>query len=314
MALLKPILTVTLNPAIDKMLDFASFCAGFENNARNVFVSAGGKGINVSRALKCLGVKSIACGFAAGALGQNLLRDLLLEGIEHNFVFIQGETRVNLTILDKKTGKVTRILEPGPVIDQKDLASFRSKFSRMAQTSDWIVLSGRRINGTPVGFYRQLTEIGCKANAKVIVDANGEDLRFALEGKPFLVKPNLAEAKAFLKQELQTQKQLKDALKKFLCLGARNVIISLGPKGAVATDGKVYCLASGPKINAVNTLGCGDALTAGFICALARNGNFYDALSFGTAAGAANALSILPGHFSRAQMGGILQNVVVKDI
>ncbi len=314
MAHLKPILTVTLNPAIDKMLDVTSFDIGSENRADSVVASAGGKGINVSRSLKCLGLKSIASGFAGGAVGQNFLRDLLLEGIEHNFVFIEGETRVNLTVKDQKTSKVTRILEPGPVIDKKDLASFRHKFSRMAQESDWIVLSGRGIKGTPSGFYCELVEVGQKAGANVVVDSAGEDLRFALKAKPFLVKPNLSEAQVFLKQELKNQRQLKDALKKFLSLGAKNVIISVGEKGALATDGKIFCSASCPKVKVVNNVGCGDALVAGFVYALTKKSSFYDALCFAVAAGAANALSVIPGHFNSAHLGEILQNVEVKDI
>ncbi len=314
MTLAKSILTVTLNPAIDKIAQASFLGLGRDNNITDVKENSGGKGINVSRALKCLGLKSVACGFAGGANGQNFLRNLLLEGIEHNFVFIAQETRVNLTICDRSSGKMTRILEPGPAIDKKDLASFRHKFKRMACESSWVVLSGRGILGTPKEFYRELVTVAGKAGAKVVVDASGQDLRFALSGKPFLVKPNLDEAQAFLNQKLQNRAQLKTALIKFLSLGARNVIISLGSKGVVATDGKVFCSAVSPSVKVLNPVGSGDALAAGFIYAIEKKSNFLDAVAFAVAAGTANTLSIVPGHLNRAGLGGILQNVIVKDI
>ena len=108
----QPILTITLNPAIDRLVESKGFEADKDNRTSKGVSFAGGKGINVSRALKALGVKSVAAGFAGGANGQNLLRDLLLEGIEHNFVFTQGETRINLTIRDPNRGIITWLWIP----------------------------------------------------------------------------------------------------------------------------------------------------------------------------------------------------------
>lgn len=309
----KPILTVTLNPAIDKSAEIRHFYVNAENRATKVIATAGGKGINVSRALASLGVKSICAGFAGGASGQNLLRSLLLEGLEHNFVFIQGETRVNLTVRDQKSGRVTRILEPGPVIDKKDLASFRHKYQRLVTQSDWVVLSGSTIGGTPVDFYRELVTLGRKAANKVIVDTSAGDLLAALKGKPYLVKVNRQEAQSVLKSPLRNRKQLRNALKKLLSLGSQRVIISLGAQGAVATDGKIFCCAMCPKVKVLNTIGSGDALTAGFVYAFSQGSRFCDALAFGVAAGTANTLTSVPGDLDRSQLGGILQKVIVKD-
>ncbi|MCB9771080.1 MAG: 1-phosphofructokinase family hexose kinase [Candidatus Omnitrophica bacterium] len=309
----KPILTVTLNPAIDKSAEIRHFCANTENRATKIITTAGGKGINVSRALASLGLKSICAGFAGGASGQNLLRSLLLEGLEHNFVFIQGETRVNLTVRDPKSGRLTRILEPGPVIDKKDLVSFRHKYQRLVKQSDWVVLSGRGIGGTPADFYRELVTLGRKAASKVIVDTSAGDLLAALKGKPYLVKVNREEAQSVLKSPLRNRLQLRNALKKLLSLGSQQVIITLGAQGAVATDGKIFCYAICPKVKVRNTIGLGDALTAGCVCALSQNSSFRDALAFGVAAGTANALASVPGELDRSQLGGILQKVIVKD-
>ncbi len=306
------ILTVTLNPAIDRLVEIPSFALGHDNRTKSGVSFPGGKGINVSRALKCLGVKSVTAGFAGGAQGQNLLRDLLLEGLEHNFVFIQGETRVNLTVTDPKSGKVTRVIEAGPQIDKKDLSSFRDKFRRLAAKNDWVVLSGRGITGSPKGFYSELAETARKQGAKVIADTSREDLLAALKGKPFLVKVNREEAQAILKQELQTENALRGGLKKLLSLGAENAIISLGAKGAAATDGKVFYHASCPKVKAVNSVGCGDSVVAGFIFGFQRSEDFLEALLAGTAAGTASCLTAKPGELKRPDFGRIASKVAIK--
>ncbi len=310
---LLPILTVTLNPAIDQMVLVPHFVVGKDNRALRVTSTAGGKGLNVARTLKGLGAQTVATGFAGGATGQNLLRELLLEGIEHNFVFIQGETRVNLTVGDQKTKKQTRLLEPGPVVDKTDLASFWRKFQRLAEKSQWIVVSGRGIQGAPKDFYGELTQTGQKAGGKVFVDTSGKDFQAALKGKPFLVKPNKNEAEVFLKSKLSSRKDIKTALKKLLNRGAQNVIISLGRRGAAGTDGKVFCFATVPPVKVVNPVGCGDALLAGCVYAFSQQSRFKDVLAFGAACGTASALTAVPGHIEGARLGGILQQVIVKD-
>ena len=246
MAQVHLILTVTLNPAIDKIVKVPVLNLGADHRASDIALNAGGKGINVARALKCLGFKSIATGFAGGVNGQSLLRALLLEGFEHHFVFIQGETRVNVTIQDQYTGQSTRILEAGPMIDQKDLASFRHKFSRLARNSEWIVL--------------------------------------------------------------------KEALNQLLSLGAARAIISLGAKGAVASDGQYYWRASGPQVKTMNVLGSGDAMTAGLLFALVQKSSFGDAFAFAVAAGTASVLTCVPGQLDPAQLAETLQKVTLKNL
>lgn len=309
---IKSILTVTLNPAIDKVAKISHFRSGFDNSVSQVDMMAGGKGINVSRTIKYLGQNTLAMGFAGGANGQNLLRNLLLEGIEHHFVFIQGETRVNLSVCDNKTGRLTRILEPGPAIESKDIASFRNKFCRLAGQSDWVVLSGRGIPGMPKDFFGELTVAARKLRAKIIVDAAGEDLRRSLKGRPFLVKPNLREAEDFFKQKLRDKRRQRAALIELLRLGASQSIITMGPEGAVGTDGKEFFWVKGPAIKSGYPVGSGDAFCGGLVTALAQKSRFQDALAFAAAAGAVNVLSPLPGALNRKELGACLHQVKVK--
>jgi tagatose 6-phosphate kinase len=308
----KPILTVTLNPAIDRMVEIANFCPGHDNRVDKGVSFAGGKGINVSRALKGLGIKSVIAGFAGGANGQNLLRDLLLEGFEHNFVFIQGETRVNLTVRDAKSTKMTRVIEAGPAIDAKDLRSFRDKFHRLAAGSEWTVLSGRGIGGTPKDFYRELVETARADNGKVIVDTSGEDLLAALKGKPCVVRINREEAEAVLKKKMRTPKELRAGLEKLLGLGAQSAIVSLGAEGAVATDGKVFYDATCPKVKALNSVGCGDAMTAGFVGGFRKSEDFLEALVSSLAAGTASCLTAKPGQLKRTDFIRMVKKITIK--
>jgi len=302
----KTILTVTLNPAIDRLVDVSGFRVEEDNRCSGGTSFAGGKGINVSRALRALGLKSVTAGFAGGANGQNLLRDLLLEGLEHNFVFIQGETRLNLTVRDAKNGKITRVIDAGPSINLKDLSSFRDKFKRLAKTNHWVVLSGRNIEGTPQHFYQELVATARKERAKVILDVSGNDLKIAIKAKPFLLKINGKEAEFIVK------KPLRVTLKKLLDLGAENVIISLGDKGAVATDGKVFYEVTCPKVKAVNAVGCGDAMTAGFIYGYTPGEDFLEGLVSGVAAGTASCLIAKPGELKAVDFKRIISKVRVK--
>lgn len=308
------ILTVTLNPALDRMIWLSDLKKGRDHEPMRVQFLCGGKGINVSRGLQVLDIKSVACGIAGGLNGQKLLGDLIAQGIENDFVFTQGQTRCNITLLTPGAGQPTRIIEPGPVITSLDLASFRRKFRRLLSGCSSVVISGRRVPGTPEDFYFELIRAANKAHNRVYFDASGSDLAAGIEAKPFLVKPNLAEAQRLLKKQLSSRKALKTALRDIARKGARHAVISLGRDGAVGTNGDEYWLAAAVRVKPVNLVGCGDALLAGLVCALEAQSQFKDALAFGVACGTAATLVPTPGLFDRARVGEILQQIQLKPL
>lgn len=308
------ILTVTPNPAIDKAADVDHFVPGKNHRVTNVHCSAGGKGINVSRALKRLRVSTIASGFLGGPEGEFIEAALKKERIHHRFVPIEGETRTSLAVIDKRNGKITRILEEGPAVKQKDLAAFRKEFNALLQNCAFVVLSGRNIPGAGDRFYYELIRAAGRRHKRVVLDTSGAPLLKSLVAKPFLVKPNLSEAREILKKTLSGRAALKRGLNHFLQAGAGNVIISAGDKGAAASDGENYWLAVPPKVKVVNTVGCGDALIAGVLSVLVKGGRFAEAVRFGVAAGTANAMSIRPGHFTQRQVLDLAGRVDVSRL
>ncbi|OGX06035.1 MAG: hypothetical protein A2Z88_02850 [Omnitrophica WOR_2 bacterium GWA2_47_8] len=308
----RTILTVTLNPAIDKTI------TAQQTKKRDGFVgqwriSAGGKGINVSRVLKDLKCKTCAAGFAGGATGAQLKELLRKENIPFDLTHIREETRVNLTIINTATQKANRSISPGPRAGKNELAHFKTKFKKLLKGCGWVVFSGRNILGAPDPMYQGLIKTAQAQHVKTALDSHSAPFSLGLQAKPFLVKPNREEAEAFLKIKLNSKEKWREALRLLLKKGARFALISLGDKGAVGSDGKDLYWAHPPKVKAVNHVGCGDAFLAGFIYAFEKDRGFKDALVWAVACGTAYTLQ-LPGlkqRVSRARIEKIKDKVKV---
>lgn len=309
-----PVLTVTLNPAVDKTIKISNFKLGLEHRFDEIFLSAGGKGVNVSQALKKLGVCSVATGFAGGASGVYIRRKLQKEKIKTAFIEIQGETRTSLTVIDGKSRKTTRILEDGPMVKRKDIHAFKQKFSSLLDHCCYVVFSGRNIPGTGDSFYRDLIHMAKKKGKITVLDTSGLPFSLGLKGKPDIIKPNLREAEIILKRTLDTTSKIKKAIRVFLSKGIKYVIVSLGSQGAIGYNGGEFWSAVPPAQKAINPVGSGDALVAGFIYARLKEYSFAKSLQTAVAVGTANALSIDPGYFTRAQVIHLIKKVKLKKV
>ncbi|MCK5213932.1 MAG: 1-phosphofructokinase family hexose kinase [Candidatus Omnitrophica bacterium] len=307
------ILSVTLNPAIDKTIKLKQLVLGEDHRCNQTFYSAGGKGINVSRALQKLGVCTLSTGFLGGPAGEYIKSQLHKEKIIGDFVEIAGETRTSFTMIDTSTGKLTRVLEEGPRISRRERMRFKEKFIDLIKSCRIVVLSGRNISGAGEAFYRELTKIAQGKNKKVVLDTSGKPLFLGLQAKPFLIKPNLQEMEFLLQQRVMTISQIKKAMTCLFKKGVGNIIISLGRKGAVGSDGENFWLASPPKKNTINTVGCGDALVAGFLYAYTRGKGFKSCLQFGVATGSANALNLQPGLLKKRELAKLLHKVEMRN-
>lgn len=308
------VLTVTLNPALDKVFDVEDFSLRSEHRVKRIFLSPGGKGINVSRALKNLGVRALATGFVGGIAGQELQKGLSREGIPFDFVSVAGNTRTNYTILDQN-GCTTRLLEPGPVISKKEAHLLYRKLVSLLPRCRCVVFCGQQAPGLDEDFIARLIQTAQKSNKKVFVDTSGPPLRAAFRVKPYFIKPNLAEAESILKRRLTSFREFKKALKYFRGHGVRRAVISMGERGAVASDGKEFWRATAPvpagkKIS--HAVGCGDALLAGFIFAEIRKKYFSESLRFAVACGAANLSAVCPGDIQKVQVRKLLRKVHLK--
>jgi len=306
------VLTVTLNPAVDKMVKVKRLSAGRDHRVTSVFRSAGGKGINVARALTHLGIPTCATGILGGPAGSFIQDMLAQERIQADFLKLSGETRTSLTVLDQSTGRPTRILEPGPNLSRRKQAEFLRQFSDLTKKVRYVILSGRNAHGAPDNFYARLIRLAIDRKRRVILDTSGPAFTKGIAAMPFIIKPNRDEAEAFFNQRLSTLGQLKQALCHFLKLGIRMPIVSLGANGAVASNGRQFLHARAPRIKVCNPVGCGDALVAGFVFGLIKGFPFSRVLQIAVAAGTVNALSDQPGLLKHKQLRRLTVDIPVQ--
>jgi 1-phosphofructokinase family hexose kinase len=283
------IFTVTLNPAVDRELTVDRITFDTVLRASDWRVDCGGKGFNVARMLKSLGTSSVALGFAAGKSGELLSDKLKALGIETDFVWVEGETRTNVSIVSSEDGHYVKVNEPGPTITEADLAQLAQKIGGRVQAGDWWVLAGSLPPGVPPSYYAELIAIIQSAGAKVFLDTSDEALRQNCSAKPLLVKPNDEEAHELTGLPVGTKEEIAAVGKAISAMGPASVVISLGKEGAVLVDeGKAWFAAS-PKIVAANPIGAGDSMVAGIVWGLSQGDSMRDALCKGIACGAATA-------------------------
>jgi tagatose 6-phosphate kinase len=310
----KIILTVTLNPAIDKTVFVCDFKKGKDFRESSLFASAGGKGVNVSRVLTFLGQANIATGFLGGTNGLYIKRSLSQEKIKYSFLPIQGQTRMSLTIIDPVSKNITRVLERGPLVSKKEIALFKERFRKLLSFARCAVFSGRNIPGRGEDFYAQLVSIAKKKDVFTILDTSGAALSAGLRALPHMIKPNLKEAEYILKRKLVSQKSLPEAVLRLYGLGVKIVALSMGSRGAIVYDGKEMLRASPPSITRKSPVGCGDALIAGFISRYLMKQPLAECLRFGVSCGSANVLSVKPGFIKRADLNKIWRKTNVERI
>ena len=283
------IYTLTLNPAVDYIVQVPDYTLGAINRTAEEQLLSGGKGINVSWVLKNLGIPNIALGFTAGFTGELLANMLERQGIQSDFIPLpQGQTRINVKI---KTEQETDINGQGPLIDPDDLEKLSKKLS-MLKDGDTLVLAGSVPLGIPDTIYGDILSSLQERDILTVVDATGSLLTNALPYHPFLIKPNLNELEEIFGENLPTRDDICRCAKELQQRGARNVLVSLGGDGAllVCEDGQVL-FQSAPEGKVINTTGAGDSMVAGFLAGFAEHKNFTYALLMGIAAGSASAFS-----------------------
>ena len=308
------IFTVTLNPAVDRELTVDTISFDTVLRALDWQVDCGGKGFNVARMLKSLGISSMALGFAAGKSGEMLAEKLKALGIETDFVWVEGETRTNVSIVSAENGQYVKVNEPGPTITETDLGLLAKKIGERVVAGDWWVLAGSLPPGVPPTYYSELITIIQSAGAKVFLDTSDEALRQNCAAKPLLVKPNDEEAHELTGLPVGTKEEIAAVGTAISAMGPANVIISLGKKGAVlVNDGQAW-LAASPKIEAANPIGAGDSMVAGVVWGLSQGDSMQDALCKGIACGAATAGQKGTSVGSLEQVNQLLAEVQLQEV
>lgn len=302
------IVTVTLNPALDHLVQMERFEKGQIQWFSQESFAPGGKGVNVSLLLHSLGVKTKALGIAAGFTGREILRLVEASGCPADFVLLEeGNSRINVK-LREADGQETAFNGEGPQIPPQGVQQLLAKLGSLT-AEDVLVLSGSLPKGLPSTAFPQILEAARRSGARLVVDMAGDALLAALPYHPFLIKPNDEElCQLFGVEGPLTALEAKEYAQQLQHMGARNVVVSLGVKGALlAQEGGPCLFCHSVRGEAVSTVGAGDSLVAGFLYGLGLHGTLEGGLKWGVAAGAATAFreGIATGDQVKAQFPAV---------
>jgi 1-phosphofructokinase family hexose kinase len=311
------IVTVTLNAALDRTLTVPHFQLGHRHRASDVLTLAGGKGINIARALKRLDVPVVATGLAGGRTGTRIVEELTSEAILNDFVRIVGESRTSTAVVDPTEGSYTEINEWGPKVDTHELEVLLDKLHYLSRGADFVVFAGTLPRGVDESFYAEAVRDLNRRDVQVILDSEGQPLRLGVEAEPFLVSPNQLEAEHVVGQELEDEEDFLMALDAIAELGARNVQITMesGCYALFREERQVKRYkALAPNVEAVSVVGAGDVLLAQFIAAQLAGKSAEEALRLGVAAGAASTLEVGAGRFDPRDAGRLIAGVELAEL
>lgn len=287
--MLSKVVTVTLNPALDKTVTVPRLEVGGLNRVEQIRFDPGGKGVNVAKVLKKFSIDVIATGFIGSSQGGVIQKSLKDLGITTGFVEVQGATRTNLKIVDNNTKVTTEINEPGFAVLAEDLAKFRDKLSYFLQDASCLVLGGSLPRGVPEDIYQDYITMAGEKNVKTILDADGMALTEGIKARPFAVKPNIHELERLVGRSLATEKDIVAAGQELIHQGIMVVVISMGSKGAIVLDKKEAYYVKPFPITPQSTVGAGDSMVAAMTYAFLKNKPLAEVARWATAAGTVTA-------------------------
>jgi 1-phosphofructokinase family hexose kinase len=311
------ILTVTLNAAIDRTVAVPNFRLGRRHRAVESRTVAGGKGINVARALSLLGRPVIATGFVGGPTGTRVLEQLHEESVLTDFTRIASETRINLAVIDPTSGEQTEINERGPAVSPEEVQRLFDRIGYLASGAKLCVLAGSVPPGAGDDLYARLVDDLARRGVPVVLDAEGEAMLAGVRAGASMVTPNEAEAEELVGQEFADRGDLAQGLLELVRLGATEAAITR-PDGCVAAVGennsrRLLEVHTEP-LEPVSTVGSGDAFLAGYVAARYEGRSPEDCLAYGVACGAESTQHFGAGTVDRNQVERLLGEVSVHDL
>jgi 6-phosphofructokinase 2 len=293
------IYTITLNPALDHYVEVEDFLMDDANRVKSECLYAGGKGIDVSRAIRHLGGDSMALGFIGGHNGQIMVDLLKREGVTTYFTPIRQETRRDMIISATGSGKQTLLHTRGPVIMAEEWRSFLGHLRLLDLRDSYVALGGSLPRGLPSDAYRRIVALVQARGARAILDADGPCFKAGLKARPFAIKPNLHELRRVTGRRLRNQAEILSAALALNRTGIPVVMVSMGPRGTlVVSDGdgnpQVALRSVPPPVKVRSRVGAGDSTVAGFLFRHAGGKSLEDCVRFATACGTAATLA--PGN------------------
>jgi 6-phosphofructokinase 2 len=284
------IVTLTVNPALDKSTHFRGLVPEQKIRCETPRFDAGGGGINVSKAIAHLGGSSKALFTSGGFTGEMLKEIVKKEGISFETIEIHSDTRESFVAVDDNTNLQYRFGFKGAEINETE----KNKIIQLIQElkSDYLIVSGSLNEGLPVDFYKKIAEITKKLEIKLIIDSDGEALVKALEVGVFMIKPNVSELSKLIGVKSLEMEEINHAAKQIIANGgAEIVVVSLGSQGAVLVTKDYYEFVSAPNVVKKSTVGAGDSMVGGMVLALSQNKSLKEVLRWGVACGSAATMN-----------------------
>ncbi|NBJ01724.1 1-phosphofructokinase [Lachnospiraceae bacterium] len=308
------ILTVTLNAAIDKRYVVEEVRTGEVNRVKECVYTPGGKGLNVSKPAAIYGAEVTATGFVGGHAGHYIEDALEPFGIKSAFYHMEAESRSCINIWDEKNQLQTEFLEPGFTVTEADFERFLEHFQGLAADADVVTISGSVPKGLDGTAYQRMVKLVREAGKPVILDTSGKLLEQGIKAVPTMIKPNLDEIRMLTGKDCTDPEEIIEAAKVLHGRGIRIVTVSLGGDGAVVVSDEGAYRARVPRIHAVNTVGCGDSMTAGFALGLSEGLSIKETLRKASAVSAAAAMREETGFFVKEDMERLLPQIEIIEL
>jgi 1-phosphofructokinase family hexose kinase len=311
------IITVTLNAAMDKTLAVPNFRLGRRHRAVEQTSMAGGKGVNVARALKSLGQPVIATGVAGGPTGTRIIEQLTEEAILNDFVRIREESRTSTAVVDPTSGVQTEINEHGPAVSEAEIELFVDKLLYLAKGAAMCIFCGSLPRGVDDDLYERLIGELRKLGVTTVLDAEGEPLRRGTRAEPAIVTPNEPEAEELVGHEFSDDSDRVSALRAIVDMGAGEALMTQ-PTGCLALVGEEpdrrVLRAVASELEPVSAVGSGDAFLAGWIASRYGGAPPEDGLRFAVACGAESTQHFGAGVLDPREVERMLAEVAVEPV
>lgn len=305
------ILTVTLNAAIDKRYVVEDYQVGQVNRVKECSYVPGGKGLNVSKPASIYGAEVVATGFVGGHAGNYIEDSLKPFGIKSEFYHVEAESRSCINIWDEVNHVQTEFLEPGFTLTKRDFEEFEQKFRTLVTDAKIVAMSGSVPKGLDGTAYQRLVKIVKEAGKPVILDTSGQLLEMGIQAAPTLIKPNIDEIRMLTGKTCDDINDIIEAAKEIHRNGVEIVAVSLGADGSLVVGEEGTFRAEVPKIDAVNTVGCGDAMIAGFAIGIEEGLSLPEMLRKASAVSTAAAMREETGFFCMEDMQKLLPEIKI---
>jgi tagatose 6-phosphate kinase len=308
------IICLGTTPTVQRTMTFKRLRIDDINRAVSISQYASGKSVNAARVLHAMGTEVLATGFLGGDTGRFMRADLDNSGIANSFLEVTSPTRLCITVVDEETGTATELIEEAGAVDSRSYVRLLRDLDANLWRAKALVLSGSLPPEAPVDFYAQCVQKSNDEHVSVVLDARGQPLIAALPNKPFIVKPNRAELSETVGNAIDSDDDLRIAMKKMVDLGAQWVAVTLGKEGAMVSNGENFWRIHTPSVKAVSAIGSGDSFAGGLAAGIAQREEVPEACALASACGAANALTPLAGHVNLTDVKALLAQARVERL